>query len=595
MANQRLNIDIVAKDKSRQALQGVQGSLSKVKSAVFNLQNAFIGLGAGLAVRSLINTGKEVENLKVRLKFLFGTVKEGNKAFQAMTKFAGEVPFSLEEIQRGAGVLAVVSDDAEELAKLMKITGNVAATTGLDFKTTSEQIQRSLSAGISAADLFREKGVKDMLGFKAGAVVSIKETADALDKTFGEGGKFGKASDALAKTLEGTQSMIGDTFLQFKLAILDSGFFDELKTQFQDLDKFLKKNMDTIKEVGKNIGQGLATAIRATVDVLIFFKENMKIIIESVKILIAFKLVAFFYNLATAIGVATIAMKKFNLATKRNLIIGGAALLLSQLNNIVKKLREIGLLESERKFPEVPNVHGGMEITKTIPESTLMDKLILQAEIFRNVFTSTNENELKTMKDNFFNIGEIIAKKMNEGIKSVSKSIAESVILGKDLAETFRKMAQQILVNILAHFIEMTARLVIDIALQKRKTNEMKKHEHSLQRQVALAAILAVLTGGGSMAGGGGSGFMPRASGGSVQKDKPYMVGENGAELFIPNQSGQIQQSARGGGNGGAVNVNFTINAVNAAGIDQLLIERRGTISRIINESVNERGRGAII
>jgi len=199
------------------------------------------------------------------------------------------------------------------------------------------------------------------------------------------------------------------------------------------------------------------------------------------------------------------------------------------------------------------------------------------------------------MRDNFFNIGEIIAKKMNEGIKSVSKSIAESVILGKDLAETFRKMAQQILVNILAHFIEMTARLVIDIALQKRKTNEMKKHEHSLQRQVALAAILAVLTGGGSMAGGGGSSFMPRASGGSVQKDKPYMVGENGAELFIPNQSGQIQQSARGGGNGGAVNVNFTINAVNAAGIDKLLIERRGTISRIINESVNERGRGAII
>jgi hypothetical protein len=129
----------------------------------------------------------------------------------------------------------------------------------------------------------------------------------------------------------------------------------------------------------------------------------------------------------------------------------------------------------------------------------------------------------------------------------------------------------------------------------RNRLNSAKKYTGELQKQVALAAILAVLTGGGSMAGGGGSGFMPRASGGSVQKDKPYMVGENGAELFVPNSSGQIQQSARGGGNSGAVNVNFTINAVNAAGIDQLLIERRGTISRIINESVNERGRGAII
>ena len=64
MANQRLNIDVVARDKSKQALNSVQGNLSKVKSAVFNLQNAFIGLGAGLAVRSLVNTGKQIEGQK---------------------------------------------------------------------------------------------------------------------------------------------------------------------------------------------------------------------------------------------------------------------------------------------------------------------------------------------------------------------------------------------------------------------------------------------------------------------------------------------------------------------------------------------------
>ena len=45
---QKLNIDIVARDKSKQALNSVQGALSRLKGAVFNLQNAFIGLGAGL-------------------------------------------------------------------------------------------------------------------------------------------------------------------------------------------------------------------------------------------------------------------------------------------------------------------------------------------------------------------------------------------------------------------------------------------------------------------------------------------------------------------------------------------------------------------
>ena len=67
---QKLNIDIVARDKSKQALNGVQKSLGRLKQSIFNLQNAFIGLGAGLVIRNLVNTGKNLENLRVRLKFL---------------------------------------------------------------------------------------------------------------------------------------------------------------------------------------------------------------------------------------------------------------------------------------------------------------------------------------------------------------------------------------------------------------------------------------------------------------------------------------------------------------------------------------------
>ena len=82
---------------------------------------------------------------------------------------------------------------------------------------------------------------------------------------------------------------------------------------------------------------------------------------------------------------------------------------------------------------------------------------------------------------------------------------------------------------------------------------------------------------------------MKRASGGSVQKGQPYIVGERGAELFVPNQSGQIQQSARGT-NGGATTVNFNINTVDASGFEELLVRSRGTITQLINNAVNERG-----
>jgi hypothetical protein len=47
---QKLLIDIIANDKSKQALNGVQKGLARLKNSVFNLKNAFLGLGAGLVL-----------------------------------------------------------------------------------------------------------------------------------------------------------------------------------------------------------------------------------------------------------------------------------------------------------------------------------------------------------------------------------------------------------------------------------------------------------------------------------------------------------------------------------------------------------------
>jgi len=53
-------------------------------------------------------------------------------------------------------------------------------------------------------------------------------------------------------------------------------------------------------------------------------------------------------------------------------------------------------------------------------------------------------------------------------------------------------------------------------------------------------------------------GLTPKAIGGSVQAGQPYMVGERGAEMFVPNQAGSIVPNNQIGG--GAVTVNQTIN-----------------------------------
>ena len=267
MTTKKLNIDILARDKSKQALSGVQKSLSNVKNRVFSLRTALVGLGAGAVVKSFVDVGKEVESLNIRFKFLFGSAEEGAKAFDNLAKFAGTVPFSLESIAAASGNLGVVAKDAEDLNRVLSITGNVAAVTGLDFETTASQIQRAFSGGIGAADLFRERGVRALLGFKAGVQVTAEETIQRFEELFGGDGKFATATDDLATTLTGTLSMLGDKFFNFQTVVAES-FFDELKKEFGDLDKFLQENEQQIEDIATAIGENFAGAITKTSQVI---------------------------------------------------------------------------------------------------------------------------------------------------------------------------------------------------------------------------------------------------------------------------------------------------------------------------------------
>jgi hypothetical protein len=83
--------------------------------------------------------------------------------------------------------------------------------------------------------------------------------------------------------------------------------------------------------------------------------------------------------------------------------------------------------------------------------------------------------------------------------------------------------------------------------------------------------------------------YSGRALGGPVMGGTPYIVGESGPELFTPNTTGSITRNSDLGG-GENVSVNFTINAVDTAGFDELLISRRGLITQVISDAMTEKG-----
>jgi hypothetical protein len=550
-----------------------------------------------LVIKGFVDAGIQVENLSVQLKTLFGSAKAGENALRSITKFAATTPFELKNIQQGVTSLAVVRKNAEAAGltfeDLLTLTGNVAAQMGGDFAFASFQIQKAFSTGIAAAEALKERGVAGMAGFKSGVSVNAMDTIKIMNKAFGRGGEFGNLMEELSKTLFGTISNLKDAFFIFQVEV-SKGFFTALKNNLGDLKKTVEENSKQIAEFGSLIGAGLSSAIQFTAKAAKLLKDNITLIIESIKILIAFKLIKFFYNLSTAIMAAQSSMLLFNKAVRKNLLIVGGAILLSQLDKIIKKFKEFRGITDEKDEEEPIAKLPKVEVPKPIPEANALDKLKFQFEVFKKTIRSLSEEELKKFDDKLKSIGETIATGMIGGLKKVSESIARSVVLGENLLESFRALAQQILINILSALIEQVAIMAImklfkkeEIEKEAEKDNLIRQQNTNLKRQIALQAILMAMGGGG--AGSGGASIKLFANGGTVPKGQPIVVGERGAELFIPNQTGQITQNARGTSTG-QTTVNFNINTLDARGFDELLVRNRGTITQIINSAVNERG-----
>ena len=597
---QNLVLNILAKDKTKVALQGVRNGLNNLRTAVFSLQSAIVGIGGGLVIRSLTKVGSEVEDLGVRFNFLFGNVKEGTKAFDNLIGFAARVPFSLQEISAASGNLAVVAKDADDLTRILKITGNVAAVTGLDFRQTAEQIQRSFAGGIAAADVFRERGVRALLGFKAGATVTAEATIKAFEDTFGEGGRFGKATEVLATTFTGTLSMLQDKLFKFKLETNRAGFFDFFKNALVVINKGIEDNATALSNFSKAVGEGLVNFIKQALLGGAALLDLLRPIFQTVAIGIG-GLIDVVKGLPP--GIRELGIVGFLMLgrTGKIAIVGILGLLKAigvDLDKITNSI--FGATKQTEEFG--PAMRSVNEFIKKIEENIFVSKEQLaqlkkqlkkvedSAEKTLVSFAKIKDTIKNQIKKDLEAVNDTIGKFILGGVKSFSRALAEAVVLGKQLNMSLKELAQKLLVDILAFTIQTVIQKQIELFLtdmtlkkEEDKLKVLREQGKELRKNTGLGLVSSALS------------FLPGfAQGGAVGKGRPIMVGERGPELFIPNSSGQITQSARGMG-GRSANVTFNINTIDSRGFDQALVENRGTITAIINNALTERGRGELI
>ncbi len=582
--------------KMSNSMQKFGNTMDRIGKRVITFGGLFATAFGAYQIKQVVDVGRQIEDLQVRLKALFGTAEEGARAFDVMVKFAGKVPFSLADIQQASGNLAVVSKDANELAEVLEITGNVAGATGLSFTQTAEQIQRSFAGGIASADVFRERGVRSMLGFQAGAEVSVTETVEKFKEKFGKGGEFGNVTDDLANTLTGTLSMLEDKLFSFRKAISES-FMEEVKKQFGNLNQSLEDSQKQVEKFGKEIGESLAKSVK-------FFAENIDEIIFGLKALGLF--------LATAVGVT---LAKF-IASMNKL---GAVLVLTIgfADTITNALKSLGIELS--KNPARAGLNDDLQTFNDLAEhgTTTVDELSDKYKEFgkslrdvnKNVFEgqkAVNENlkalqkqqkeiEKANKKTEILIITEQelkdITNEVNKSFDDAGEQIAEAFGKSVTSGEKFGDSMKEIFRSLLAQIVQTTAQILIIDPLLKSLKNSISGLQTSLPTSLGGQGggngIAGAVTGGivqgllnsvqgtqyavegvnvgeqitnatGTVTGiqqpitsydytGGMSGmfsdftsFLGFANGGYTPPNKPYMVGERGAEMFVPRTAGNV-------------------------------------------------------
>ena len=563
MADQQLNIKLNAVDNTSKAFSGVKGS-------ILSLKNALIGLGIGAVIKPIIDITKEFETLRTTLRFVTGSVEGGQRAFGLLRNLSKQTQFSTKELSDS--FITLQNSGIEPTDELLRTFIDTASATANSLDTLND-LTRLFAKGATGAGIGSQS--LSQLASKGIPVFQILEKELGLTRS--QLVKFADDAEGSAIILEALQKGLANTF-----GGASAQRAGDLAIVFKNLFENLKDVADLIATDG-----GFSNS----------FKELLKSFGELLTILAP---------------VIAIIGKLLNLVTE----LANVGLVL--LNNSLKLV--LGTLDKVvRGLGKVVGYGSGISQTVGLDEDRTVFVEIKQAKVedktLLGILEGKLKNEVASAELAFRGLNKTIAEGVVVGVKNVSVAIAESIVLGKKLTDTFRELTQKLLVKILSQLIEEQLVKLALIALDQLKLFISKQQTAEIAKQNALLAQQQ------SMGGGGGGGFLStiarigfnafagggsvpldapnfynpvmEAEGGSVRGGMPITVGERGRELFVPNTSGTIVPNHDLAGTG--MNITFNIQANDVRGIKELLIDNRATIINLVNQGANQKGKSNVI
>jgi major membrane immunogen (membrane-anchored lipoprotein) len=515
MAQENLNIRIRAFDKTRSAFRAVNAGLGQIRKTVFSTKAAITGLagaaGLGLLVKSTIETNQQFQSLEATLKTFLGSSERAAQAFDVLKTFAAQTPFSVQEVTKSFNIL--LAQGITPSIKALDAFGNIASGSGKSLQQFSEAVTDAVQGEFERLKEFGIKASKEgeRITFTFGGVqTEVKNSAEEIQgflETLGRT-EFAGATAEQARTLTGAFSNLGDAFDAFKVAIGEAGFNKSINDFARALSELVRNSPDVAEAIGKK----LAGAVNFFTGILkkgesgiTAFAASLSIqVIDSVR-----RTLVTLQDLANGVD-ETVNRISFGLVGTGKLDFSDTTFGLAELSEKLKATAEAAGMSE-----------GGVALT-----IQQMDEQLKKATDGVGKASGTltvGQKALKDYADAAKDVKANLESAALRGVKSLEDALVGVVTGATSAKDAFRSMAQSIIADL--------ARL----AIQKAITGPI--------------ASAFGLTG--------------KAIGGSVQRGRPVMVGERGAELFVPSSSGSIVSNknlAGAGVGGGGITVNQTIN-----------------------------------
>ena len=178
---------------------------------------------ATMAFSKFIEAASGFETVKARLVGLMGSVEGAERAFRTFNQVASTTPFDLMEIVQAGAQLKAFGADAEEL---IKVIADLAAHMETSAVEAANAFGRAYAGGAGAADIFREKGIlniiKDFKGIENLTDLTLPQFREAMIAAFNDPSTgIAGSTDRMSKTFRGALSNMSDAVLQLSAEIGD--------------------------------------------------------------------------------------------------------------------------------------------------------------------------------------------------------------------------------------------------------------------------------------------------------------------------------------------------------------------------------------